>query len=85
MAHFIPRQRWIIHPVAPYLKNKKVLEIGGGICRTVYNLFNPDVFGFQYTGTDISFKRLMVAKSAMPSSDFYSGQRTQPSFPEWCF
>ncbi len=67
---FIPRKRWIINTIAPHIKNKKVLEIGGGVCRTVYKLFNPDEFQFQYIGTDISFKRLMVAKMAMPGSDF---------------
>lgn len=67
---FIPRQRWIINTIAPHLQNKNVLEIGGGVCRTVYKLFNPDEFQFRYTGTDISFKRLIVAKMAMPGSDF---------------
>lgn len=67
---FIPRKRWIINAVAPHLNGKNVLEIGGGVCRTVYKLFNPEKFQFQYTGTDISFKRLMVAKTAMPYSDF---------------
>lgn len=82
---FIPRQRWIINTVAPHLKNKNVLEIGGGVCRTVYRLFNPDKFQFQYTGTDISLKRLMVAKMAMPGSDFIQASALNLPFKNEAF
>lgn len=82
---FIPRQQWIINSITPNIKNKHVLEIGGGVCRTVYKLLNPDKFQFHYTGTDISFKRLMVAKAAMPSSDFIQASALNLPFRNGAF
>lgn len=82
---FIPRQKWIINRVLPDIKGRQVLEIGGGVCRTVYKLFNPDEFQFQYTGTDISFKRLLVAKMAMPSSDFIQASALNLPFKDNAF
>lgn len=67
---FIPRKKHMIDVIAPFCKNEYVLEIGGGVCRTVSRLFNPSVFNYNFIGTDIAFKRLMVAKQATPSGDF---------------
>ncbi|HNR20424.1 MAG TPA: class I SAM-dependent methyltransferase [Bacteroidia bacterium] len=67
---FIPRKKHMIDLIAPSCKNEFVLEIGGGVCRTVSRLFNPAEYNYNYIGTDIAFKRLMVAKQATPAGDF---------------
>lgn len=67
---FIPRKKSMIDVIAPYCKNEYVLEIGGGVCRTVSRVFNPAQYHYNYVGTDIAFKRLIVAKQATPYGDF---------------
>lgn len=47
-----------------------VLEIGCGNARTVDWLYPPRKYNYNYVGTDISFKRLMLAKMVIPEGDF---------------
>lgn len=47
-----------------------VLEIGCGNARTVDWLYPPGKYNYNYVGTDISFKRLMLAKIVIPEGDF---------------
>lgn len=49
---------------------QKVLEIGCGNARTLSWLRPPGKVGYSYTGTDISFKRLILAKTVIPDGDF---------------
>lgn len=67
---FIPRKEKMIKFLEKDSKGKWIFEIGCGNARTVVRMFNPSEHGYNYIGTDISFKRLMVAKSASPASDF---------------
>ncbi len=67
---FLPREKFIIKKVADEISQTTVLEIGGGNCRTVAWLLNPALYHFQYIGTDISYKRLLVAKAVIPAGDF---------------
>ena len=68
---FLPRKKHIIDVIAPEIKNEYLLEIGSGNSRTVSWEFNPSKFNYNYIGSDISFKRLLVAKQAIPSGDFF--------------
>jgi hypothetical protein len=43
---FIPRKKSIIDVISPFCRNKYVLEIGGGVCRTVCKMFNPEEYHF---------------------------------------
>jgi len=47
-----------------------VLEIGCGNARTVGWLFPPNTYNHKYVGTDVSLKRLMLAKMVIPEGDF---------------
>jgi SAM-dependent methyltransferase len=47
-----------------------LLEIGCGNARTIRSLFRPADHGYQYIGTDISLKRLTLAKAVVPEGDF---------------
>ena len=67
---FIPRKKYMIDVIAEECKNEYVLEIGGGVCRGVSVIFNPVQYHHKYIGTDIAFKRLVVAKMATPAGDF---------------
>ncbi len=67
---FIPRTNHIIKHIALNCKNQNVLEIGCGNSRTVSWAFHPEKFHYNYVGTDISFKRLLVAKKSIPEGDF---------------
>lgn len=68
---FLPRKKHIIDILAKEISNKYLLEIGSGNSRTVYWEFNPSKFHYNYIGSDISFKRLLVAKQAIPEGDFF--------------
>ncbi len=67
---FIPRKQNMIKFLEKNCKGKWIFEIGCGNARTVSRIFNPAEYDYNYIGTDISFKRLMVAKMAIPGSDF---------------
>lgn len=67
---FIPRKEEMIKHFEKNCKGQWIFEIGCGNARTVARMFNPVKFNYNYIGTDISFKRLMVAKMAIPESDF---------------
>lgn len=67
---FIPRKEEMINHFEKNCKGQWIFEIGCGNARTVARMFNPVKFNYNYIGTDISFKRLMVAKMAIPGSDF---------------
>ena len=67
---FIPRKEEMINHFETNCKGQWIFEIGCGNARTVARMFNPVKFNYNYIGTDISFKRLMVAKMAIPESDF---------------
>ena len=49
-----------------------VLEIGCGNARTVDWLYSPRKYNYNYIGTDISFKRLMLAKMVYRKEILYS-------------
>jgi len=66
----IPRKWHITKIIKPFIKNSAILEIGCGNANTIYNILNPGINNYPYTGTDISFKRLLVAKMAIPEGDF---------------
>ncbi|HRS07692.1 MAG TPA: class I SAM-dependent methyltransferase [Bacteroidia bacterium] len=67
---FIPRKEKMINHFETNCKGQWIFEIGCGNARTVARMFNPETFNYNYIRTDISFKRLMVAKMAIPGSDF---------------
>ncbi len=67
---FLPRKKYIIDLISNHIKNKFMLEIGSGNSRTISYNFDPGKNSYNYIGTDISFKRLLVAKQAIPTGDF---------------
>jgi len=67
---FIPRKEKMISHLEVNCNGQWIFEIGCGNARTVARMFNPATYKYNYIGTDISFKRLMVAKMAIPESDF---------------
>lgn len=82
---FIPRRKNIIEKIAAECVGKNVLEIGCGNSRTVAREFNPEKFNYNYIGTDISFKRLLVAKSAIPAADFLQASAINLPFKDNSF
>ncbi len=80
---FIPRTNHIIKHLELVCHNQNVLEIGCGNSRTVSWAFHPEKFHYNYVGTDISFKRLLVAKKSIPSGDFIQASALNlPFIPE---
>ncbi|MCC6383905.1 MAG: class I SAM-dependent methyltransferase [Bacteroidia bacterium] len=67
---FIPRKQKMIRFLEKNCNGKWIFEIGCGNARTISRIFNPAEYSYNYIGTDISFKRLIVAKMAIPGSDF---------------
>lgn len=82
---FLPRKKHLIDIIAAACKNQMVLEIGSGNSRTVSQMFNPAHFGYSYIGTDISFKRLIVARQAVPSGNFLQASAFNLPFRENSF
>lgn len=66
---FIERSRYLLSH-APLERRAKVLEVGCGNARTVAWNAPPEKCGYNYIGTDISLKRLFLAKELLPESDF---------------
>ena len=60
--------------------NSMVLEIGCGSARTVSWLLPPEVHAYRYVGSDISLKRLVLAKQVMPRGDFVQCSCLAPPF-----
>jgi len=52
------------------VRNNYVLEVGCGNARTISWVFHPNKYHYYYVGSDISFKRLLLAKSVIPDGDF---------------
>lgn len=50
--------------------NEYILEVGCGNARTISWIFHPKHYHYYYVGSDISFKRLLLAKSVIPEGDF---------------
>lgn len=66
---YIERERYLLRDL--FLPNCcNVLEIGCGNARTVAWLFPPWKNNYNYIGTDISLKRLILAKMVIPEGDF---------------
>lgn len=66
---YIERERYLLRDLfLPRCCN--VLEIGCGNTRTIDWLFPPRKYNYNYVGTDISLKRLMLAKMVIPEGDF---------------
>jgi SAM-dependent methyltransferase/uncharacterized protein YbaR (Trm112 family) len=82
---FLPRKKYIFNHLVDKVTNTTILEIGGGNCRTVARLFNPALYHFWYIGTDISFKRLLVAKAIIPEGDFIQASALNLPFRNHCF
>ncbi len=81
----IPREKHIIKIIAPVISGSMVLEIGCGNASTIYRICKPATHNFSYIGTDISFKRLLVAKMAIPEGDFIQASALNLPFITECF
>lgn len=66
----IPRKKHLIDVLKKMELKENVLEIGCGNSRTITSIYNPGKHNYNYIGTDISFKRLLVAKQANPKGDY---------------
>lgn len=82
---FLPRKKHIINVISKEIRNEYLLEIGSGNSRTVYWEFNPSKYQYNYIGSDISFKRLLVAKQAIPEGDFFQASALNLPFLENSF
>lgn len=66
---YFERKKYLLSDLLlPYFCN--VLEVGCGNARTIGRLFLPKKNNYNYFGTDISLKRLMLAKMVIPEGDF---------------
>lgn len=66
---FIERQRHLIEK-SELKAGMDVLEIGCGNARTIAHISPPAEIGYKFTGIDISWKRMLLAKSVIPEGDF---------------
>lgn len=82
---FIPRKKYLIDPIAEHCKNKSVLEVGCGNSRTISQLFPPNQNQYNYIGIDISWKRLLVAKTVIPEGSFIQASALNLPFKNKCF
>jgi SAM-dependent methyltransferase len=69
-SRYLPRETEIVARVRDRIAHKSVLEIGCGNSRTVSWLLPPARHGYHYVGTDVSFKRLLLARLVVPEGDF---------------
>ena len=67
---FYTRKRVITDVLIEGIEGKILLEIGCGTARTIVHLLRPCRFHYQYLGLDISFYRLVVAKTLVPEGEF---------------
>jgi SAM-dependent methyltransferase len=68
---YIERKRHLVDRINNIdLHGKYVLEIGCGNARTISWIYPPAEHRFNYVGTDISLRRLMLAKQVIPEGDF---------------
>ncbi len=81
----IPRKKHITDIISSASDFNTVLEIGCGNASTVYRIFNPATYHYRYIGSDISFKRLIVAKKMVPEGDFIQASALNLPFAEGCF
>ena len=81
---FLPRQKYILGPLAPDIEGRTVIEIGCGNARTIARLLPPSEYNYRYIGSDISFWRLVVAKSASQQSEFVQASAFNLPFVSGC-
>jgi ubiquinone/menaquinone biosynthesis C-methylase UbiE len=81
----LPRKKFITDIIKADCQNSEILEIGCGNSRTVSNIFRPAEYKYNYIGTDISFNRLRVAKSAVPEGDFIQASALELPFHKESF
>ena len=77
---FYTRKRVITDALAEVIGDKTLLEIGCGTARTITRLLNPRRFPYRYVGLDISFYRLVVARTVMPEGDFVQASALELPF-----
>lgn len=83
--NFIPREKFITSIIKPFCNGQTILEVGSGNSRTIANIFRPKVNGYHYIGSDISYKRLLVAKKAIPEGDFIQASAANLPFTDDAF
>jgi ubiquinone/menaquinone biosynthesis C-methylase UbiE len=81
---FIERKRHLMDRVT-LGQGSRVLEIGCGNARTMAKIAPPSEKGFEYTGIDIAWKRLVLAKQVMPEGDFLQASALNLPFAENAF
>ncbi len=81
----IPRKKHITDIIASTAQQHAVLEIGCGNASSVYRIFNPATYHYRYIGSDISFKRLLVAKKMLPEGEFVQASALNLPFIGACF
>lgn len=68
---YLERKRHLTDKLKGSLQEgSRVLEVGCGNARSVSWILPPHENGYSYVGTDISFKRLILAKQVIPEGDF---------------
>lgn len=65
--------------------DRRILEIGCGNARTVAWIFHPLSYNYSYVGTDISLRRLVLAKSVIATGDFVQCSAFNLPFKEEVF
>lgn len=80
---FLERKRHLTDHLS--LSGKNVLEIGCGNARTISWIAKPDQNDFRYVGIDISWKRLLLAKQAVPEGDFIQASGLNLPFQDGSF
>lgn len=83
--NYFPREKYLVRVIKDSCQDQTILEIGSGNSRTIANIFRPETHGYYYVGSDISFKRLLVAKKAIPEGDFIQASAMNLPFVDGSF
>jgi SAM-dependent methyltransferase/uncharacterized protein YbaR (Trm112 family) len=83
--NYLPREKYIVRVIKDSCFEQTVLEIGSGNSRTIANIYRPQDYGYRYVGSDISFKRLLVAKMAIPEGNFVQASAMNLPFVDNAF
>ena len=63
---FFEYDEWFAKYLRPQIKGRRILEVGCGKSAFVYLRLNPEIFGYSYVGTDLSFNALLLASQYVP-------------------
>ncbi len=79
---YIPREKTLLRHLEP---GSTVLEVGCASARTMTWASTLGGYDFEFTGIDISWNKLLMAKAASPNGDFFQASALNLPFKDACF